>query len=92
MTLETEFFQFLLRAVAVRAGPVLQLAAFSIALWLILRGLRWQFGLELFQHAHGSLTIALPMVILAGDVLSGQLEVGRVIDCRWNLQAASGYR
>jgi len=41
--------------------------------------LRWQFGLNLFQYAHGFLIIVLPTVIIAGDVLSGRLEVGRAI-------------
>ena len=41
--------------------------------------LRWQFGLNLFQYAHSFLTIVLPTVIIAGDVLSGRLEVGRAI-------------
>ena len=41
--------------------------------------LRWQFGLNLFQYAHGFLTIVLPTMIIAGDVLSGRLEVGRAI-------------
>ena len=41
--------------------------------------LRWQFGLNLFQYAHGFLTIVLPTVIIAGDVLSGRLEVGRAV-------------
>jgi putative ATP-binding cassette transporter len=41
--------------------------------------LRWQFKLNLFQYAHGFLTIVLPTVIIANDVLSGKLEVGRAI-------------
>ena len=41
--------------------------------------LRWQFRLNLFQYAHSFLTILLPTVIIAGEVLSGQLEVGRAI-------------
>ncbi len=41
--------------------------------------LRWQFKLNLFQYAHSFLTIALPSVIIAGDVLSGELEVGRAV-------------
>ena len=41
--------------------------------------LRWQFKLNLFQYAHGFLTIVLPTVIIANDVLSGRLEVGRAI-------------
>lgn len=43
------------------------------------RVLRWQFRLNLFQYAHGFLTIVLPTVIIASDVLSGKLEVGRAI-------------
>jgi len=43
------------------------------------RVLRWQFKLNLFQYAHKFLTIVLPSVIIAGDVLSGELEVGRAI-------------
>lgn len=41
--------------------------------------LRWQFKLNLFQYAHGFLTIVLPTVIIASDVLSGKLEVGRAV-------------
>ena len=41
--------------------------------------LRWQFGLNLFQYAHSFLTIVLPTVIIANDVLSGRLEVGRAV-------------
>ena len=41
--------------------------------------LRWQFKLNLFQYAHTFLTIVLPTVIIANDVLSGKLEVGRAI-------------
>ena len=41
--------------------------------------LRWQFGLNLFQYAHTFLTIVLPTVIIANDVLSGRLEVGRAV-------------
>jgi len=41
--------------------------------------LRWQFKLNLFQYAHSFLTIVLPTVIIANDVLSGDLEVGRAI-------------
>jgi putative ATP-binding cassette transporter len=41
--------------------------------------LRWQFKLNLFQYAHSFLIIVLPTVIIANDVLSGELEVGRAI-------------
>jgi vitamin B12/bleomycin/antimicrobial peptide transport system ATP-binding/permease protein len=43
------------------------------------RVLRWQFKLNLFQYGHKFLTIVLPTVIIANDVLSGELEVGRAI-------------
>lgn len=41
------------------------------------RVLRTQLGLNLFQYAYAFLTIVLPSVIIASDVLSGRLEVGR---------------
>jgi len=41
--------------------------------------LRWQFKLNLFQYAHSFLTVVLPTLIIAGDVLDGRLEVGRAI-------------
>jgi len=43
------------------------------------RMLRWQFKLNLLQYSHSFLTIVLPTVIIANDVLSGELEVGRAI-------------
>jgi putative ATP-binding cassette transporter len=43
------------------------------------RVLRWQFKLNLLQYSHNFLTIVLPTVIIANDVLSGELEVGRAI-------------
>lgn len=43
------------------------------------RVLRWQFKLNLLQYSHSFLTIVLPTVIIANDVLSGELEVGRAI-------------
>jgi putative ATP-binding cassette transporter len=41
--------------------------------------LRWQFKLNLQQYSHSFLTIVFPTVIIAQDVLSGALEVGRAI-------------
>lgn len=41
--------------------------------------LRWQFKLNLFQYAHSFLTVVLPSIIIAGEVLSGDLEVGRAV-------------
>ncbi len=43
------------------------------------RVLRWQFWLNLFQYAHGFLTLLIPTAIVASDVLSGHLEVGRAV-------------
>ncbi|MGE5452176.1 MAG: ABC transporter ATP-binding protein/permease [Acidobacteriota bacterium] len=41
--------------------------------------LRWQFKLNLFQYAHSFLTVVLPSMIIANEVLSGELEVGRAV-------------
>ncbi len=41
--------------------------------------LRWQFKLNLFQYAHSFVTLVLPSIIVADDVLSGRLEVGRAV-------------
>lgn len=41
--------------------------------------LRWQLYLNTFQYAHSFLTIVLPVVFIANQVLSGELEVGRAI-------------
>lgn len=41
--------------------------------------LRWQFKLNLFQYAHSFLTVVLPTIIIANDVLSGKLEVGLAV-------------
>ncbi len=38
--------------------------------------LSWQLRLNTFQYAHSFLTIVLPVVIITGQVLSGELEVG----------------
>jgi putative ATP-binding cassette transporter len=44
-----------------------------------LQVLRWQFNLNLFQYAHSFLTAVLPIAFIAGEVLAGELEVGRAI-------------
>lgn len=41
--------------------------------------IRTQFFLNLFQYTFGLLTIVLPSVIVAPQVLSGELEVGRAV-------------
>jgi putative ATP-binding cassette transporter len=43
------------------------------------RLVRKQLVLNLFQYAYGLLTIVLPSAIIAADVLSGELEVGRAV-------------
>ena len=39
----------------------------------------WTLRLNFFQYAHNLLTMVLPSVILAPRVLSGELEVGRIV-------------
>lgn len=39
----------------------------------------WQLRLNFFQYSHSFLTLALPSIIIADQVLSGQLEVGRAV-------------
>lgn len=41
--------------------------------------IRAQLNLNLFQYAYSFMTIVLPSAIIAGRVLSGELEVGRAI-------------
>ncbi|BBO20693.1 MAG: ABC transporter ATP-binding protein [Rhodocyclaceae bacterium] len=43
------------------------------------RLIRSQLFLNLFQYAYGLLTIVLPSALIAGDVLSGELEVGAAV-------------
>ena len=69
--------------IAFHAGEAREMSAlqrvFSVAYANYQQVLRWQFKLNLFQYAHKFLTIVLPTVIIANDVLSGELEVGRAI-------------
>ena len=41
--------------------------------------INWQWFLNLFQYSYSSVTLIMPGVILAPQVLSGDLEVGRVV-------------
>jgi putative ATP-binding cassette transporter len=41
--------------------------------------IRWTLSLSLFQYGYGFVTIILPSVIIAPRVLSGELEVGSVV-------------
>ncbi|MGD1897784.1 MAG: ABC transporter ATP-binding protein/permease [Phormidesmis sp.] len=43
------------------------------------RFIRWQLGLDCFQNGYQYLTFILPSVILAPRILSGELEVGAII-------------
>ncbi|NML15879.1 ABC transporter ATP-binding protein/permease [Azohydromonas caseinilytica] len=52
---------------------------FDVAYRNYRRVLRWQLKLNLFQYAHSFLTLALPSVVVAKDVLDGTLEVGAAV-------------
>jgi putative ATP-binding cassette transporter len=41
--------------------------------------INWQWFLNLFQYSYSSITLVMPGLILAPQVLSGELEVGRVV-------------
>lgn len=43
------------------------------------RFIRWQFGLDLFQNGYQYLTFIIPSLILAPQILSGNLEIGAVV-------------
>ena len=43
------------------------------------RLIRWSLRLNFFQYSHSLLTMVIPSVIIAPRVLSGELEVGRVV-------------
>jgi len=42
--------------------------------------IQWGLRLNLFTYGYGLMTLALPSVIIAPRVLSGELEVGRVVE------------
>jgi putative ATP-binding cassette transporter len=52
--------------------------------------LRWQFKLNLFQYAHSFMIIVLPSVIIADEVLSGRMEVGRAVQAAGAFAAVLG--
>lgn len=43
------------------------------------RIINWQWFLNLFQYSYSSVTLIVPAVILAPQVLAGDIEVGRVV-------------
>ena len=55
-----------------------------------LRLIRWQFGLNFFQYTHTLLMMLLPSVIIAPRVLSGELEVGRIVEATGAFSAIMG--
>lgn len=55
-----------------------------------LRLIRWQFGLNFFQYTHTLLVALLPSVIIAPRVLSGQLEVGKIVEATGAFTAIMG--
>jgi putative ATP-binding cassette transporter len=54
------------------------------------RLIRWQFGLNFFQYTHSLLMLLLPSVIIAPRVLSGELEVGRIVEATGAFSAIMG--
>ena len=55
-----------------------------------LRLIRWQFGLNFFQYTHTLLMMMLPSVVIAPRVLSGELEVGRIVEATGAFSAIMG--
>jgi putative ATP-binding cassette transporter len=54
------------------------------------RLIRWQFGLNFFQYTHTLLVMLLPSVVIAPRVLSGSLEVGRIVEATGAFSAIMG--
>lgn len=54
------------------------------------RLIRWQFGLNFFQYTHTLLMALLPSIVIAPRVLSGELEVGRIVQATGAFAAIMG--
>src|SRR6476619_4877428 len=54
------------------------------------RLIRWQFGLNFFQYTHTLLMALLPSIVIAPRVLSGELEVGRIVQATGAFSAIMG--
>ncbi|MCU1235004.1 MAG: transporter domain protein [Candidatus Solibacter sp.] len=54
------------------------------------RLIRWQFGLNFFQYTHTLLMALLPSIVIAPRVLSGELEVGRIVEATGAFSAIMG--
>src|ERR1017187_8349508 len=52
--------------------------------------IRWGLRLNLFTYAYGLITLVLPSIIIAPRVLSGELEVGRVVEAAGAFSAILG--
>jgi vitamin B12/bleomycin/antimicrobial peptide transport system ATP-binding/permease protein len=52
--------------------------------------IRWQFGLNFFQYTHTLLIALLPSIVIAPRVLSGELEVGRIVQATGAFAAIMG--
>src|SRR5262249_27769032 len=55
-----------------------------------IRLIRWQFGLNFFQYTHTLLMALLPSIVIAPRVLSGELEVGRIVQATGAFAAIMG--
>ena len=55
-----------------------------------IRLIRWQFGLNFFQYTHTLLIALLPSIVIAPRVLSGELEVGRIVEATGAFGAIMG--
>uniref|UniRef100_Q027D3 ABC transporter domain protein n=1 Tax=Solibacter usitatus (strain Ellin6076) TaxID=234267 RepID=Q027D3_SOLUE len=55
-----------------------------------MRLIRWQFGLNFFQYTHTLLMALLPSIVIAPRVLSGELEVGRIVEATGAFAAIMG--
>jgi putative ATP-binding cassette transporter len=54
------------------------------------RLIRWQFGLNFFQYTHTLLMALLPSIVIAPRVLSGEFEVGRIVEATGAFGAIMG--
>jgi putative ATP-binding cassette transporter len=54
------------------------------------RLIRAQFGLNLFQRGFSQVSLLVPCVVLAGDVLGGKLEVGQAVQAGGAFSAVLG--
>ena len=63
---------------------------FGILFENYMRRTRWQFGLNFFQYTHSLLMALLPSIVIAPRVLSGELEVGRIVQATGAFAAIMG--